>query len=154
MKTIAGSLIAFLFSDKMRTTTIGPRRNVAPQRQPSRNLRLETGEGQRSQDVVSLSQSLAANTLTQDSRSLATSSVAGESIESASITPPSVSGTTNIMFGESFNPSDRQIDLPKHAFASLESNLDIGSRNENAHRKVQSLIGSTLTSHGNATRLL
>uniref|UniRef100_A0A1J3IC87 Serine/threonine-protein kinase mph1 n=1 Tax=Noccaea caerulescens TaxID=107243 RepID=A0A1J3IC87_NOCCA len=133
--------------NKMRTTTIGPRRNVAPQRQPSRNLRLETGEGQRSQDVVSLSQSLAANTLTQDSRSLATSSVAGESIESASITPPSVSGTTNIMFGESFNPSDRQIDLPKHAFASLESNLDIGSRNENAHRKVQSLIGSTLTSH-------
>ncbi|CAA7013390.1 unnamed protein product [Microthlaspi erraticum] len=129
---------------KMQTTTIGPRRNVAPQRQAIRSSRLvsdSTVEGHRSQDVVSLSQSLAANTLTQDSRSLATSSVAGESMENASITPPSVSATTNIMFGESFNPSERQIDLPKHAsFASLESNLDV-------HRKVQPLIGSTLTTH-------
>ncbi|ESQ27349.1 hypothetical protein EUTSA_v10018161mg [Eutrema salsugineum] len=134
--------------NKMQTSTIGPRRSVVPQRQPSRSSRLETvstAEGPKSQDVVTLSQSLAANTLTQDSRNLATS-VAGESIENASITPPSLSGT---MFGENFNPSDRQMDLTKPpAFASLESNLDVvGSRNENAHKKVQSLIGSTLTSH-------
>lgn len=135
----------------MQTTTIGPRRSVVPKREPSRGSRLVTGstaEGKISQDVVSLSQSLVANTLTQDTRNLATS-VAGESIDNASITPPSVSGTINNMFGKSFKPSDRQMDLPKPTVAKLESNLDLGSRNENAHKKVQSLIGSTLTSHGN-----
>lgn len=136
----------------MQTTTIGPRRSVVPKREPSRGSRLVTGstaEGKRSQDVVSLSQSLAANTLTQDTRNLATS-VAGESIENASITPPSISGTINNMFGESFKPSDRQMDLPKPTVANLESKLDLGSRNGNAHKKVQSLLGSTFTSHGNA----
>ncbi|KAG7587411.1 Protein kinase-like domain superfamily [Arabidopsis thaliana x Arabidopsis arenosa] len=130
---------------KMQTTTIGPRRSVAPQRQASRSSRLVTAEGQRSQDVVTLSQSLAANTLTQDTSNLATS-VAGESIENASVTPPSVSGTVNNLFGQNFKPSDRQMDFGKSAVASLESNLDIGSQNENDQRKFQSLIGSTLTS--------
>ncbi|KFK42168.1 hypothetical protein AALP_AA2G219900 [Arabis alpina] len=120
----------------MQTTTIGPRRSVVPKREASRGSGL--AEGQRSQDVVSLSQSLAANTLTQDTRNLATS-VAGESIDNASITPPSVSGSVNNMFGESFKPNPTA--------ANLESKLDIGSQNENVRKKVQSLIGSTLTSN-------
>jgi len=118
----------------MQTTSIGPRRSVAPQRQASRNTRLVTAEGQRSQDVVTLSQSLAANTLTQDTtNNLAITSVAGES---ASITQPTVS--------EHFNPSDRQMDFGKSAVTSLESNLDV-------QRKSQSLIG---TSQGNILKLL
>ncbi|CAH2067756.1 unnamed protein product [Thlaspi arvense] len=125
--------------NKMQTTTIGPRRSVAPQRQPSRS--------QRPQDVVSLSQSLAANTLTHDTRSSATPA-AGESFENAaSTTPPSVSGTIGNMFGEDFKPPERQMNLPKPDFAGLESNLDSGHPNENAHKKVQSLTGSTLSSH-------
>ncbi|XP_010428856.1 PREDICTED: probable serine/threonine-protein kinase mps1 [Camelina sativa] len=137
---------------KMQTTTIGARRNVAPQRQASKNSRLvtTTAEGQRTHDVVTLSQSLAANTLTQDTRNLASSSVAGESIENASITPPSVSGTTSSnMFGQNFNPSVKQMDFGKSAVdnASLGSNLDVGSQNDIVQRKFQSLIGSsTITS--------
>ncbi|KAF8103573.1 hypothetical protein N665_0188s0501 [Sinapis alba] len=119
-------------------TTIGPRR-VAPQRQPSRS---STAEVQRPQDAVvslSQSQSLTANALTQDTRNLA-SSVSRESTENASITPPSVSGaTTDNIFGENLYPSDRQTDLRKPAVTSFES--------ENVNRKVQSLVGSTLTSH-------
>ncbi|EOA33656.1 hypothetical protein CARUB_v10019825mg [Capsella rubella] len=131
---------------KMQTSTIGPRRSVAPQRQVSKNSRLVTGsstaEGQRSQDVVTLSQSFAANTLTQDTRNLATSA-AGDSIENASTTPPSVSGTINDnMFGENFKPSNKQMGFGKSAVdnASLDSNLGVGSQ------KFQSLIGSTITS--------
>lgn len=147
-----GSLTAF-FSGKMQTTTIGPRRSVAPQRQASRNSRLVTGstaEGQRSQDVVTLSHSLAANTLTHDTSNLATS-VAGESIENVSITPPSVSGTINNMFGENI-PSHKQMHFGKSAVdnAGLESNLDVGSHNENVQKKFQSLTGSTIASQGNA----
>lgn len=136
--------------DKMQTTTIGPRRSVAAQRQPSRS---STADGQRPQDVVSLSQSLAANTLlTQDSRNLPSSSsaaaaAAGESTENASITTCSVSGTVDNMLGGNFNQQDRQMDLPK----PLKSNLDIGSRNESVSTKVQSLVSSsTLTSNGDA----
>ncbi|XP_013592521.1 serine/threonine-protein kinase MPS1 isoform X1 [Brassica napus] len=126
--------------NKMQTTTIGPRRSVAAQRQPSRS---STADGQRPQDVVSLSQSLAANTLlTQDSRNLPSSSAAaaaGESTENAS-----VSGTVDNMLGGNFNQQDRQMDLPK----PLKSNLDIGSRNESVSTKVQSLVSSsTLTSN-------
>lgn len=132
----------------MQTTTIGPRRSVAAQRQPSRS---STADGQRPQDVVSLSQSLAANSLlTHDSRNLPSSSAAaaaGESTENASITTCSVSGTVDHMLGGSFNQQDRQMDLPK----PLKSNLDIGSRNESVSTKVQSLVSSsTLTSNGNA----
>ena len=127
----------------MQTTTIGPRRSVAAQRQPSRS---STADGQRPQDVVSLSQSLAANTLlTQDSRNLPSSSAAaaaGESTENAS-----VSGTVDNMLGGNFNQQDRQMDLAK----PLKSNLDIGSRNESVSTKVQSLVSSsTLTSNGDA----
>lgn len=129
----------------MQTTTIGPRRSVAAQRQPSRS---STADGQRPQDVVSLSQSLAANTLlTQDSRNLPSSSsaaaaAAGESTENAS-----VSGTVDNMLGGNFNQQNRQMDLPK----PLKSNLDIGSRNESVSTKVQSLVSSsTLTSNGDA----
>lgn len=119
---------------KMQTTSIGPRRSVAPQRQASRNTRLVTAEGQRSQDVVTLSQSLAANTLTQDTtNNLAITSVAGES---ASITQPTVS--------EHFNPSDRQMDFGKSAVTSLESNLDV-------QRKSQSLIGTSQDMEWDAT---
>ncbi|KAF8103162.1 hypothetical protein N665_0188s0115 [Sinapis alba] len=129
--------------NKMQTTTIGPRRSVAPQRQPSR---CSTAEGQRPQDVVSLSQSLAANTLTQDTRNLDSSSAAapGEFTENASTTPRLISGT---VFGENFNQQDRQIDLPKPTSASLRSNLDIGSRNQSVNRKLQSLVSSTVTSN-------
>ncbi|KAJ0241467.1 Serine/threonine-protein kinase MPS1 [Hirschfeldia incana] len=127
-------------SSKVKTS-IGPRRMVAPIRQPSRSSSTAGEGGQRPQDVVSLSQSLAANTLTQDTRSLASSSVVSrESTENNATS--SLLGATDNMFGESFNPSDRQIDLLKPAVTSLESNLD----NENVNRKVQSLVGSTLTS--------
>ncbi|KAG2324400.1 hypothetical protein Bca52824_007128 [Brassica carinata] len=131
--------------NKMQTTTIGPRRNVAAQRQPSRSC---TADGQRPQDVVSLSQSLAANTLTQDSRNLASSSAAGESTENASTTLRSVSITVDNMFGDNNNQQQvSQMDLPKPASASLHSNLDIGSRNQSVNRKVQSLVSSTVTSN-------
>lgn len=66
---------------------MGPRRMVAPQRQPSRSSS-STAEGeQRPRDVVSLShQSLAPNTLTQDTRTLASSTVTTrESTENASL---------------------------------------------------------------------
>lgn len=132
----------------MQTTTIGPRRSVAAQRQPSRS---STADGQRPQDVVSLSQSLAANTLTQDSRNLASSSAAGESTENASTTLRSVSRTVDNMFGDNNNPQQvSQMDLPKPASASLKSNLDIGSRNQSINTKAQSLVSSTVTSNGNA----
>ncbi|RID56322.1 hypothetical protein BRARA_G03528 [Brassica rapa] len=128
---------------KMQKSSIGPRRMVAPQRQPSRSSS-STAEGQqRPQDVVSLShQSLAANTLTHDTRTLASSSVTRESTENPSITPPSVSGATDNMFGENLNPSDRLIDLRKPA-PVMKMN-----ENENVNRKVQSLADTTtLTSH-------
>lgn len=136
----------------MQTTTIGPRRSVvAPQRQPSRS---STADVQRPQDVVSLSHSLAANSLlTHDSTNLASSSAAaaGESTENASTTPRLVSGTVDNMFSDNDNPQVSQMDLPKPASGGLRSNLDIGSRDESVSRKVQSLVSSTtVTSNGNA----
>lgn len=130
--------------NKMQTTTIGPRRSVvAPQRQPSRS---STADVQRPQDVVSLSHSLAANSLlTHDSTNLASSSAAaaGESTENASTTPRLVSGTVDNMFSDNDNPQVSQMDLPKPASGGLRSNLDIGSRDESVSRKVQSLVSST-----------
>lgn len=141
----------FVSLDKMQTTTIGPRRSVvAPQRQPSRS---STSDVQRPQDVVSLSHSLAANSLlTHDSTNLASSSApppAGESTENnASTTPPLISGTVDNMFNDNYNPQVSHMDLPKPASASLRNNLDLGSRDESVSRKVQSLV--TVTSNGNA----
>ena len=123
----------------MQKSTIGPRRMVAPQRQPSRSSS-STAEGeQRPQAVVSLSHTLAPNTLTQDTRTLASSS------ENASVTTCSLPGATDNLFGESLNPSDRLMALRKPATV-MKMNA-----NENVNRKVQSLVGSTtLTSHGKA----
>ncbi|CAN7130562.1 unnamed protein product [Brassica rapa subsp. narinosa] len=121
---------------KMQKSTIGPRRMVAPQRQPSRSSS-STAEGeQRPQAVVSLSHTLAPNTLTHDTRTLASSS------ENASVTTCSLPGATDNLFGESLNPSDRLMALRKPATV-MKMNA-----NENVNRKVQSLVGSTtLTSH-------
>ncbi|KAF3523559.1 hypothetical protein F2Q69_00051802 [Brassica cretica] len=112
---------------KMQKSTIEPRRMVAPQRQPSRSSS-STAEGeQRPRDVVSLShQSLAPNTLTQDTRTLASSTVTTrESTENASVTPPSVSGATdnnNNMFGESLQTVDSETSL-KSEYKAFSSSL-------------------------------
>ncbi|CAN6936249.1 unnamed protein product [Brassica oleracea var. botrytis] len=119
-------------SGKMQKSTIGPRRMVAPQRQPSRSSS-STAEGeQRPRDVVSLShQSLAPNTLTQDTRTLASSTVTTrESTENASVTPPSVSGATdnnnNNMFGESLQSVDSETSLKSEYKASSSSLAKMG----------------------------
>lgn len=116
----------------MQKSTIGPRRMVAPQRQPSRSSS-STAEGeQRPRDVVSLShQSLAPNTLTQDTRTLASSTVTTrESTENASVTPPSVSGATdnnnNNMFGESLQSVDSETSLKSEYKASSSSLAKMG----------------------------
>ncbi|XP_010539632.1 PREDICTED: probable serine/threonine-protein kinase mps1 [Tarenaya hassleriana] len=133
---------------KMQTRTIGPRRSVASQREASRSSGLAVAskaEVKRSQDVVSLSLSLAANNLAQETRNI-TTGVAGESLENASITPPSISGAITKNFDENFNPLDRQMDESMPDVACKESNLHMESQNRDGHRKVQSLIGNSLTS--------
>ncbi|CAN8271326.1 unnamed protein product [Cochlearia groenlandica] len=119
--------------NKMLSTTIGPRRSVVAQRKASVvTSSTDEEEDLRSsqKDVVSLSQNLAANTLTHDSGNLAPSVTIGESMKNASV--------DNNMCG------GRQMDSSKPDVASLETNIDKGSRNENVQRKVQSL---TVTSH-------
>ncbi|XP_010521234.1 PREDICTED: serine/threonine-protein kinase mph1-like [Tarenaya hassleriana] len=133
---------------KMRTSTIGPRRNVAPQREASRSSRLDAGskgELKRSHDVVSLNQSLVGDNLIEDTRNI-TTCVAGQSLEDASIAAPSVSNTIMKTFDENLNPSGRQMDESKPDVAYKESDLHIESHNVDGRIKVQSLIGNTLTS--------
>ncbi|KAK4859272.1 hypothetical protein QYF36_002550 [Acer negundo] len=98
----------------MRSSSIMPRRTLVPQREASRSLGLNMApsvDTKKSEDVVSLSQSHAIKDPIVRIKNAATT--IGETQEDASITPPSIAGTSTNTFDESYNPFDAHRDLPK-----------------------------------------
>ncbi|KAG6655580.1 serine/threonine-protein kinase MPS1 isoform X1 [Carya illinoinensis] len=91
-----------------------PRRILVPQREGSRSSASNVGpmlDTKKSQDVVSLSQGHMAKDSIVGTKSTAT--VMGETQEDASITPPSILGTTTKTFDESLHQFDARRDQPK-----------------------------------------
>ncbi|XP_041013450.1 serine/threonine-protein kinase MPS1 isoform X4 [Juglans microcarpa x Juglans regia] len=91
-----------------------PRRILVPQREGSRSSASNVGpmlDAEKSQDVVSLSQGHMAKDSIAGTKSTAT--VLVETQEDASITPPSILGTTTKTFDESLHQFDARRDQPK-----------------------------------------
>lgn len=91
-----------------------PRRILVPQREGSRSSASNVGpmlDTKKSRDVVSLSQGHMAKDSIAGTKSTAT--VMGETQEDASITPPSILGTTTKTFDESLHQFDARRDQPK-----------------------------------------
>ncbi|XP_041013449.1 serine/threonine-protein kinase MPS1 isoform X3 [Juglans microcarpa x Juglans regia] len=103
-----------LVSGTGQSHILRPRRILVPQREGSRSSASNVGpmlDAEKSQDVVSLSQGHMAKDSIAGTKSTAT--VLVETQEDASITPPSILGTTTKTFDESLHQFDARRDQPK-----------------------------------------
>lgn len=137
-----------------------PRRVLVPQREGLRSSASNMGpmvDTKKSQDVVSLSQGHMAKDSNAETKSTAT--VIGETQEDASITPPSILGTTTRTFDDSLHPFDARRDQPKPISGCQDTNPTMASlcgesQDPDGQKKVLSSIRSNAVSQGICLSLL
>ncbi|KAF3445706.1 hypothetical protein FNV43_RR10882 [Rhamnella rubrinervis] len=137
----------------LQSNGIRPRRSVVPQREVCRSSVSRVGslvDTKKSREVVSTSQDLVVKDSDMQLKDMAT--VAKETQEDASVTPPSLSGTITKNFGENINPFDMHKD-------QIKSNIDCNGSNRmsllhsesqpiDVQKKVQFAIARSANSQG------
>ncbi|XP_038714869.1 serine/threonine-protein kinase MPS1-like isoform X2 [Tripterygium wilfordii] len=118
----------------MQSSSIGPRRMFVPQHEASSSAASNVGskvDTEKSHDVISRSQSHALRNSVVQPKTEAT--VVGETLEDASITTPSISGTLTKTFEDGFNPFGVQTAQFKPIAGHKNDNVKLPSHVEPQH---------------------
>ncbi|KAL5558350.1 hypothetical protein UlMin_034561 [Ulmus minor] len=137
----------------MQSSSIGPRRILVPQRGISKNSASNVGpvvDTEQSQEIVSTNQVHTVNDSMMHLKE--TSTIVKESLDDASITPSSISGTITKAFDQNLNPFNVQRDQTKPIADCNEYNpkppLHVESHHIDGQKKVQFSIASEAASRG------
>lgn len=139
----------------MQSNSIMPKRSLVPKREASKCLGTSASinvDTDKSKDMVSLSHGHAVKDPISQIKNEAATAVA-EAQEDASITPPSISGTSTNTFDENFNPFDAQRDHSKLAIGCKENNpltlSHLEPQHDQGQRKVRFSVGNSTSCQGN-----
>ncbi|PON59792.1 Dual specificity protein kinase TTK [Parasponia andersonii] len=134
---------------EMQSNSLGPRRILVPQRQVSKKSASGVGPLE-SRDLVSVSEGHAVKDSIMQVKRVTT--VAKETQEDASITPPSISDTITKAFDENLNPFDGQRNQTKPITGCKDNNpmslSNVESQDVDGRKKVQFSVASKAISQG------